>query len=50
MLILVLFVAWTLYSISSDAWYTGLRSCRNLRFWVQLLTAGLVLYVVAIVD
>lgn len=50
MLILVLFVVWTLYDVSSDAWYTGLRNCRNPRFWVQLLTVGLVLYAIMMVD
>lgn len=50
MLILVLFVVWTLYYVSSDAWYSGWRTLFNLRFWVQLFTVGLVLYTVLTVN
>ena len=49
MLILIFFVVWTLYYLSSDAWYHGLQSCRNPRFWVQLFTVALVLYTAIVV-
>jgi hypothetical protein len=49
MLILSIFLLFTLYHLGSDLWAYGYRVRRNPRFWLQVLTVALVVYTASVV-
>ena len=44
MLILIIFLLFTLAHLGSDCWSYGFRVRQNPRFWLQVLTIALVCY------
>lgn len=50
MLVLSVFLFFTLYHLGSDCWAYGYRVRQNPRFWLQVLTIALVVYTGAIIS